>query len=73
MERVLGTNVKTGADENGGFISVDWTCPHCGGDNLGFYYTDNGMALMGDFEGDFECDDCGRRVTVECRDAGSLW
>lgn len=73
MKRTQGHNVKVDADNTGGFISVDWDCPYCNGFNAGFYFTRNAKALKGDFEVDEFCEDCGKKVTIICRDASKLF
>ena len=57
----------------GGFVSVDWTCPYCGEYNAGFYFSSNAETLSSDFEIDHECEDCGKLVTIECRNADTLF
>ena len=39
MRRVRGVDVEVKKDDTGGFISVDWHCPYCGGYNAGLYFT----------------------------------
>ncbi len=73
MRRVRGSNVKIHADETGGMISVDWDCPYCGEYNAGFYFTSNASALLGDFEVDETCGECGKMSTIECCDAEKLF
>jgi len=68
MRRVRGLDAKISKDSTGGFISVDWHCPYCGGYNAGFYYTSNVEALGSSFEVDHDCEDCGKTVTIECVD-----
>ena len=72
-KKVTGSNVKVSTDSTGGFISVDWQCPYCGGYNAGFYFSNDAETLNGDFEVDHECDECGRLVTIKCVGADSLF
>ena len=72
-KRVSGSNVKVSVDSTGGFVSVDWECPYCGGYNAGFYFSSDAETLVNDFELDHECEDCGKLVTIICKDAVSLF
>ena len=73
MKSVYGSNVKVSTDNTGGFVSVDWDCPYCGSYNAGFYFSDNYAVMQGDFEIDHECSDCGKKVTIICKNATSLF
>ncbi len=73
MKRVEGTNVKVHVDSTGGFIGVDWDCPYCGGYNAGIYFSNNAEILGSDFEMDHKCEDCNKMVTIECRNADTLF
>lgn len=68
MRRTKGLNVKIEKDSTGGFISVDWDCPYCGGYNAGLYFASNVEELGSSFEVDHECDNCGKTATIECTD-----
>ena len=73
MKRTEGTNVKVDTDSTGGMVSVDWCCPYCDSMNFGFYFSSNAGVMSNDFEIDHECDTCGKMVTIECRDASTLF
>ncbi len=69
MRRVRGLDVEVKKDDTGGFVSVDWHCPYCGGYNAGLYFTTKDDVLEYSFEVDHECCDCGETVIIECEDA----
>lgn len=73
MKKAIGRDVKVSTDPTGGFVSLEWDCPYCGEYNAGLYFSSNVGALSGDFEIDHECDECGKMVTIECRNAGELF
>lgn len=72
-KKVIGSDVRVSYDSTGGFVSVDWKCPYCRGDNAGFYFSSDSETLSNDFEIDHECDYCGKLVTIICKDADTLF
>lgn len=74
MREVEGREVKVSRDSTGGFISVDWDCPYCGEYNATFAFANNeGDILGGDFVLEQDCEECGKTVSIICKDAAELF
>ena len=59
----------TGRDETGAIIDIKFTCPYCDSTNYANFFVrpSNFGIIDSGFETDQECDDCGKKVIVECR------
>ncbi len=71
--RIKGKKVKVSVDSTGGVVSVDWTCPYCLSFNAGFYFSEDAEKFKSDFELDHACDNCGKVLTIECRNPKPLF
>ena len=68
MKSTFASDISASKDQTGALIKLDWICPHCNYRNPDFFFSASLTELTSTFEVDRDCDYCGKKVTVICRD-----